>query len=66
MSINERIVVWLKLHKITQKLVAERSGLTQKRVSLILNGKGRMTLTEYVKICAALDVPAGTFLEEAD
>lgn len=47
---------------IKQKAVAERADITERQFSLILSGKRKCDIEEYVRICMALNVPVTTFI----
>ncbi len=47
-----------------QKIIAEKAKMTERQLSLILLGKRKCDIEEYVRICKALDVPVATFLVE--
>ena len=47
-----------------QKIIAEKAEMTERQLSLILSGKRKCDVEEYVRICAALGVPIVTFIIE--
>ena len=47
---------------IKQKAVAEKADITERQFSLILSGKRKCDIDEYVRICMALNVPVTTFI----
>lgn len=47
---------------IKQKVVAEKAEITERQFSLILSGKRKCDIDEYVRICMALNVPVATFI----
>lgn len=47
---------------IKQKVVAEKAEITERQFSLILSGKRKCDIDEYVRICVALNVPVTTFI----
>ncbi|MBD5504124.1 MAG: helix-turn-helix transcriptional regulator [Lachnospiraceae bacterium] len=49
---------------LKQKIVAERADITERQFSLILSGKRKCDIDEYVRICTALNVPVTTFIIE--
>lgn len=53
MPIEERLALYLKKNKIRQKVVSERTGIKQARLSMILNGQLRLRASDFEKICAA-------------
>lgn len=48
--------------EITQKELAAKLGLTQSRVSVILKQGDRMTLTQYLSICEAINQDPSQFI----
>ena len=63
MSVNERIKQYLEEHGIKQAFLAERTGIDQKKMSLILNKGRKVTAEELGTIANALGVDANIFLE---
>jgi transcriptional regulator with XRE-family HTH domain len=57
-AINE----YLQANGITQTFVSEKSGITTNALSLMLNGKRKLTADEYIKICDVLKLPYGYFV----
>lgn len=51
---------------IKQKVVAERAGLGEAKLCLILQGKRELKASEYANICKAIGVPMDTFLKEKE
>lgn len=49
---------------IKQTTLSKKSGIAPPKLNLILSGKQRLTVSDYVAICKALTVPAATFLEK--
>lgn len=47
-----------------QKAIAEKAKITERQLSLILSGKRKCDIEEYVRICVALSVPVSTFIIE--
>lgn len=45
-----------------QKAIAQRSGITEHQLSLILQGKRKCDVDEYVRICLTLEVPLALFI----
>lgn len=48
-----------------QKVIAEKAEITERQLSLILSGKRKCDVEEYVRICSALGVPIATFIFES-
>lgn len=64
MLVEAQVKDFVKENKISQKLLAQKSGLTENALSLILNGKRKLTADEYISICDALCVPYERFVPE--
>lgn len=47
-----------------QKAVAKKSDMTERQLSMILTGKRKCDVDEYVRICRTLEVPISTFIVE--
>jgi transcriptional regulator with XRE-family HTH domain len=62
LSIRERVKAYVSEKGISQKLIAENMGTTEARVSLMLNGKRKMTVDDYVSLCRAIAVSPTRFL----
>lgn len=45
-----------------QKVIAEKAKVTERQLSLILSGKRKCDVDEYIRICIALEVPVATFI----
>ena len=60
-----RMKAYIDEKGISQKLMAENMDTTESRVSLLLNGKRKMTVDDYVRACKAIAVPPTKFLEES-
>ena len=50
---------------ISQRLMAENMNTTESRVSMLLNGKRKMTVDDYIRACKAIAVSPTKFLEES-
>lgn len=55
---------FIKENQIKNKSIAEKSGLSESKLSLILKGKRRCEINEYCSICMALNVPFNKFVNE--
>lgn len=64
MSVGERIGLYLNENGIKQSFLAEKSGIPDSIISTIINRGRKIEVTEYYKICKALNVEMATFLEE--
>lgn len=49
---------------LSQKLIAENMNTTESKVSLLLNGKCRMTVDNYIALCKAMAVPITKFIKD--
>ena len=54
---------YFKNNGIKQKVIAERSGIGEAKLSLILQGKRKLEAGEYAGLCSALNVPMNTFVK---
>ena len=63
--IYARLKAYVDEKGISQKLMAENMNTTESRVSLLLNGKRKMTVDDYVRVCKAIAVPPTKFFEES-
>lgn len=61
--IVESIAEYLKQNGIKQTFICEKTGLTKHSISTALNGKRKLSVEEYEKICLALDVPYSFFFD---
>lgn len=64
----EQIPVYKKLseyvdaNKLSQKVIAANMGYTESQVSLLLNGKRRLTIDDYLLFCKAIAVSPSRFM----
>lgn len=63
MTVQKRVATYLLDNGITQAFVAEKAGITRKRMSDILTLKSKMKADEYEKICKALGKKPNDFME---
>lgn len=63
MNIGQKLKAYLAEHKISQVWLCEQTGISPSRMSLLMNGKRRMTFDDYVTICYVLNIAPGTFIE---
>ncbi len=47
-----------------QKVIAQKANITEHQFSLILQGKRKCDIDEYVRICVTLEVPFTEFIDE--
>lgn len=59
---NAKMKEFILNQGLKQKKVAEISGMPESTVSLILAGKRKCSVEEYVSLCTAICVPIGEFL----
>lgn len=55
---------FIKENQVKNKFIAEKTGLSESKLSLILKGKRRCEINEYCAICMALNVPFNKFVNE--
>lgn len=63
MNTGVKIKRYLESKGITQSFLSAKCGIPAAKLNLALNGKRRLTFSEYESICWALGVGAGEFLE---
>ena len=56
MDINGFLKWYFKEHKITQQEIVKRIGIEQSKISLMLNGKRKVTAEELVLIAKIFDI----------
>ena len=56
MNINDFLNNYFKEHKISQREVIKKTGISQSKVSLMLNGKRKITAEELIKIVIEFDI----------
>ena len=59
---REELRRYIENSGLKQKHVADRARMPECTLSLILSGKRKCNVDEYVRLCASLDVPIGTFI----
>lgn len=64
MTVSENIRSYLKEKGIMFAAVADKTGMRRDSFTSCMNGKRKITVDEYVRICNALDVPLDTFCEQ--
>lgn len=62
MTVAEQIKKYIDENGIIQSFVAERANMRTDAFSNAMNGKRKITIDEYVRICGALRQPASRFL----
>jgi len=62
--ICERVREYIVGKNLSQKIIAENMKTSESRVSLMLTGKRRMTVDDYLAICKAIAVSPSKFLND--
>lgn len=62
--VGKAIKEYLEAKGIRQTFVAKKAGLTDGQMSDICNGKVKLDVCVYYRICKALEVPLDTFANE--
>lgn len=66
MPIYQRVRKYMDTRDVSRKVVAMNMGITESKLSLMLSGKRRLTVEEYVDLCKAIAVnPAMFFADNA-
>ena len=63
MCVGEKIRAYLQEQELTQTWLSFKTGIKLPKLNLSLNGKRKMTFSEYEIICWALGVGVENFLE---
>lgn len=63
MDVGIKIKNYLEKRGISQAFVSSKSGIPPAKLNLSLNGKRKLSLSEYETICWVLEVAVDTFLE---
>lgn len=63
MDVGAKIKAYLESKGISQTFLSSKSGIAPAKLNLALNGKRRLSLSEYEAICWALGVGVETFME---
>lgn len=66
MNVTSNINKYLVGKGIRKSYVAERTGITANALNLSLNGKRKLFIDEYVRICDVLEVPYDYFITFQD
>ena len=64
MTIGEKIKAYANSKGIKNTYLAEKAGVTDSKMSRILNGEREINVIEYYCICQALDVSMEYFVEQ--
>lgn len=60
---HERLREYVIRHSISQKALALDTRMTQAKLSQLLNGKRRLTVEDYQRICCALHIDPRFFFD---
>jgi len=63
MDVGTKIKNYLEEKGISQAFVSSKSGIPPAKLNLALNGKRKLSLSEYESVCWALGVGVSTFME---
>jgi len=63
MGLNENIKKYIDSKGITQKFLVDKTGITTVQMSMIINGKRKITGEELLKISKVLEVNPFIFLD---
>ena len=63
MNVGTKIKSYLEEKGISQAFVSSKSGIPPAKLNLALNGKRKLSLSEYESVCWALGVGVSTFME---
>lgn len=63
METGVKIKEYLEERGISQSFLSTKSGIPTAKLNLALNGKRKLTFSEYESVCWALGVGVDTFLE---
>lgn len=61
MTIEERIGAYVKENNIKQKTLSTKTGISENALSLVFNGKRKLSADEYISICDAVCVAYDKF-----
>ena len=64
-EVRQAVFDYIDDHGIKITHVADRGNMTKQKLNLIKRGAQRMSLTDYLTICDALQLPYSYFFEEA-
>lgn len=63
MQMHKRVKQYIDQHGLSQKIIAANMGVSEPRLSLLLNGKRRMTVDDFEAICRAMAVDPARFYQ---
>lgn len=61
----EKIRSYVAMNNLSRKVIAANMGISESRLSLMLNGKRRITVEDYMDFCQAIAVDPRKFYESA-
>jgi len=61
----EKIRGYVTANNLSRKVIAANMGISESRLSLMLNGKRRITVEDYMDFCQAIAVDPCKFYESA-
>ena len=62
MKVYQKISNYIEKNGIKRKFIAEKTGIPENVLSMILNGKRKLTADEFVEIVIALKTDANQFI----
>lgn len=62
--IESNVAAYVETNRIKKSDLAKKSSLSVQAMSLVLNGKRKLSAGEYVAVCDALCVPYDFFIRE--
>lgn len=62
--IYSKIKNFIERNGIVQKMISEKTGLSEVAICELLNGKRKIEINEYLAICKALNVHYSFFIDE--
>lgn len=63
MDVGMKIKVYLESIGVSQVFLSAKSGVPPAKLNLVLNGKRKLSLSEYESVCWALGVGVDKFIE---
>lgn len=64
-TVHERMLDYVTTNGLSRKAIAANMGISESRLSLLLNGKRKLTVDDYVNFCAAVAVTPLKFIAAA-
>ena len=61
-AIYDKMRDYVVHNDLNQRIIALNMGITESQVSLLLNGKRRLTVEDYLSFCRAISVSPTKFL----